>query len=409
MDRYPYAEPPRWWSPRPRRFWMRLWHPIRRYQQRHDHHIRRIDVEGLEHVQGAIRAGQGVLITPNHAGHGDCYLLLEALSRLRCPSYIMTAWQVFYMMSRWQQLAYRQHGCFSINREGRDLRAFRKAVETLSRSSSPLVVFPEGEVYHLNDWVTPFREGVSMIAAAAVRQSGRPVACVPCALKYFYTHNPAADLLPVIQQIERKLEVKPDKGATLAWRVERLQEKTLACRERQYGLGSDRAGTPDGNLEDRRDRLIESILLRLETKYAAARDHLAVPERVKQLRQKMIVPPYFASRGGDLEDAFVAVQLFSYRFGYVSGSPTIERIAETVDKLEEDVLGLSSARIRGTRRGVVRFGDPLLLHQAADRQTCVAHTDQLQERVQQLIDQILNEQAPLAPPAATYATAVDGR
>ncbi len=145
MDRYPYAEPPRWWSPRPRRFWMRLWHPIRRYQQRHDHHIRRIDVERLEHVQGAIRAGQGVLITPNHAGHGDCYLLLEALSRLRCPSYIMTAWQVFYMMSRWQQLAYRQHGCFSINRENRDLRAFRKAVETLSARPVHWSCFPKAK------------------------------------------------------------------------------------------------------------------------------------------------------------------------------------------------------------------------------------------------------------------------
>ncbi|MGB6043391.1 MAG: hypothetical protein WBF93_09575 [Pirellulales bacterium] len=70
---------------------------------------------------------------------------------------------------------------------------------------------------------------------------------------------------------------------------------------------------------------------------------------------------------------------------------------------------MSSARIRGTRGGVVRFGDPLLLHQAADRQTCVAHTDQLQSRVQQLIDQILNEQAPAAPPDATSATAAGGR
>ncbi|NIP84656.1 MAG: glycerol acyltransferase, partial [Planctomycetales bacterium] len=183
MDRYPYTTPPRWWSPRPHPFWIRFWRPLRRFQQRHGHRIRHIDVEGLEHVRRAIGAGQGVLITPNHAGHADCYLLLEALTRLAGPSYVMTAWQVFQMMPRWQQVAYCQHGCFSVNREGRDFRAFRQAVATLATTSHPLVVFPEGEVYHLNDHVMPFREGTLMIASAAVRQGGRPVACVPCGLK----------------------------------------------------------------------------------------------------------------------------------------------------------------------------------------------------------------------------------
>ncbi|MDH3717382.1 MAG: 1-acyl-sn-glycerol-3-phosphate acyltransferase [Planctomycetota bacterium] len=383
MDRYPYAQPNRWWSPRPHRGWVRFWRPIRRFQQRRGHRIRQIDVDGLDHVNRASDAGYGVLITPNHAGHGDCYLLLEALSRLPGPSYIMTAWQVFQMMPRWQQIAYCQHGCFSINREGRDFRAFRQAVETLAATSHPLVIFPEGEVYHLNDLVKPFREGTLMIASAAVRQSGRPVACLPCAIKYFYINDPRPQLLTVIQQIERKLGIRAADNLPLDQRVERLQLETLAWREEQY------LGQPlDGDPAQRRDQLIETLLDQLEHRYDLDPRDLPIPERVTQLRQKLISITADDGHQISLDDVFAAVQLYSYEFGYVASNPTVERIAETVDKLEEDVLGLTTARIRGTRRGIIRFGEPLLLEQPADRKTGLAQTDQLRGRVQHLIDQL---------------------
>jgi 1-acyl-sn-glycerol-3-phosphate acyltransferase len=388
MDRYPYAQPKRWWPPRPHRGWVRFWRPLRRFQQRQGHRIRRIDVDGLDHVHRASDAGYGVLVTPNHAGHGDCYLLLEALSRLPGPSYIMTAWQVFQMMPRWQQIAYCQHGCFSINREGHDLRAFRQALKTLAATSHPLVIFPEGEVYHLNDLVKPFREGTLMIASAAVRQSGRPVACLPCAIKYFYINDPRPQLLTVVQQIERKLGIRAADNLSLDQRVERLQLETLAWREEQY-LGQPRDGDP----ARRRDQLIETLLDQLEHRYDLDARDLPIPERVTQLRQKLISIAADDGHQTSLDDVFAAVQLYSYEFGYVASNPTVERIAETVDKLEEDVLGLTTARIRGTRRGIIRFGEPLLLEQPTDRNTGLAQTERLRDRVQHLIDQF----QPLSP------------
>lgn len=56
-----------------------------------------------------------------------------------------------------------QHGCFSVDREGTDMPAFRHAVAILKEKINPLVIFPEGEVYHINERVTPFREGPAAI------------------------------------------------------------------------------------------------------------------------------------------------------------------------------------------------------------------------------------------------------
>jgi 1-acyl-sn-glycerol-3-phosphate acyltransferase len=412
MDRYPYGTPPRMWSPRPHKFWFRFWKPFRRYQQRCQHRIRRIDVVGLEHVKKAISAERGVLIATNHAGHGDCYLLLEALGRLPSPSYIMTAWQVFQMMRRWQQIAYCQHGCFSVNREGRDIAAFRRAVKILAETSYPLVIFPEGEVYHLNDRVTPFRDGTTMIASTAVRRAGRPVACVPCALKYYYLDDPTIEVAEVVERIEQRLQIAPAPDLSLSQRVERLQLATLHWRERQYGdspaaapHATDSPSRTDderqleyraelASADKRRDRLADQILSRLERDWDMEAGQGSVPERAKRLRNRLIgfmesseswtkgAPEAEAA----LEDVFVAVQLYSYSFDYISQSPTIERIAETVDKLEEDVLGARTAGIRGTRRGTIAFGPPIVVATACNRDADHRLADELRCRVQKILD-----------------------
>ena len=41
----------------------------------------------------------------------------------------------------------------------------------------------------------------------------------------------------------------------------------------------------------------------------------------------------------DLDDLFMVIQLYSYPGDYVDANPSIERMAETLDKFEEDILG----------------------------------------------------------------------
>jgi hypothetical protein len=189
----------------------------------------------------------------------------------------------------------------------------------------------------------------------------------------------------------------------LAERLERFTPAAVAMRETQY-VGSPR----EGPLQPRVDALADEILGRLETRLGVAADSDFVPERVKRIRHAMIerlaaLPTGDPARSEvervaldqGMEDAFVAVQLYSYQVDYVAERPSIERIAETVDKYEEDFLGLRTANIRGARRGTIAFGEPVVIEHAGGRDHARRLGNALRQGVQALIDEI-NVAEPMA-------------
>ena len=77
----------------------------------------------------------------------------------------------------------------------------------------------------------------------------------------------------------------------------------------------------------------------------------------------------------------------SYPGNYVADEPSIERMAETLDKFEEDVLGYATARIRGARRATVTFGEPIPIEpRKGKKEAAAALTRMMEERVQALLD-----------------------
>jgi hypothetical protein len=122
---------------------------------------------------------------------------------------------------------------------------------------------------------------------------------------------------------------------------------------------------------------------------------VTVPERVKALRRQAIermghLPEHDPGRRqyeADLDDVFLVVQLFSYPGDYVAQQPSVERIAETLDKMEEDVLGFKTARIRGARKATVIFGEPIRVESERGKKVGAAVlTRLLEERAQALLD-----------------------
>lgn len=417
MNRYPIGKPPRWWSPRPSVFWMRLWRWHRRRILRNEQRVTNVTTRGLEHVKRCIAAGQGLLIVANHPTHADWLTIYEALDLLRRRCYVMTTWQVFQMANRFTRMQYRQHGCFSVDRDGADRQAFRCSVEILAQGSDPLVIFPEGEVYHTADRVAPFRDGPATIGQAAVKRANRPVACVPCALKYTYVTSPLPELLDVMLRVERKLELPESPQLELIERIYRAGDAATARLERQH-LGQSFSGEP---LRERMPRLVRAMLDELDARYGIHTNRWSAAERIKQLRQQAnarreellqatngngaVAQHGSATTNGsastgesspaaqlesierDLEQLFQALQVTSYTSNYLRANPTLERLAETIDKLEEDILGVSSATIRGTREATITFGEPVLVTEAGDRESAGVLTAELHGRLQQLVDQ----------------------
>ncbi|HEX5105766.1 MAG TPA: 1-acyl-sn-glycerol-3-phosphate acyltransferase [Pirellulaceae bacterium] len=371
---------------------MRWWRPAINRTLRRDQKIVELDIGGVQHVQRALAEGAGVLVTPNHSFHYDSYVLIEASHRVGTPFHFLTAWQVF-AMSRWyEQLVLQWHGCFSVNREASDLAAFKTAVDILREKREPLVIFPEGDIYHNNDRVTPFRDGAAAIAISAAKKAERPIVCVPCALKCFYLDDPTDVLKELMSRLEQALHWRPRPDLPLPERIYRFAEGSLALKEYEY-LGQPQSGS----VPERATRLADQVLSRLELRHGLKNKGGIIPERVKEVRRaviKAIEQDGATSEGrerlqADMEDLFFVIQLFSYPGDYVSQRPSIERIAETLDKFEEDVLQVDYPAIRGTRKAVLRFGEPIPVPKEREAKNSVEKwTDLVESRVQGLLDEI---------------------
>ena len=128
----PLRTPPKWWSPKLNPFWVGFWRPLRREQL-----VTEISVSGLERLHQSIGDDRGVLITPNHPGSADPYVMYHVADQIGRPFYFMAAWQLFGESGWLVRQALRQHGVFSVDREGTDVRAFRQAVEILASGRNP--------------------------------------------------------------------------------------------------------------------------------------------------------------------------------------------------------------------------------------------------------------------------------
>jgi len=351
-----------------------------------------LEIQGLDPLQRMISEGVGILITPNHSFHYDSYVLIEASHRVRVPFHFMTAWQVFHMSTPFQRWMLQRHGCFSVDRESSDTGALKRSIEILSDSRHPLVIFPEGDIYHHSDRVSPFRDGAAAIALSASKRASRKIVVVPCSLKCFYLGDPTPSLNEILGRLERSLHWRPNLNLSLEARVYRIAEGLLTLKEMEH-FGQPRTG----RVVDRISELANHVLERLELKRGASRGTTSIPERVRDARRAIIQESDRAdltneskeALAADLEDLFFVIQLYSYPGDYVAEKPVIERVAETLDKFEEDVLKADYPGVRGPRKAVVRFGTPLELPKERSSRNAVAEwTQRIETQVQLGLDEI---------------------
>lgn len=354
------------------------------------HQITDVELRNVDFLARTIDQGHGVLITPNHSFHFDSYCLLRASDQIATPFYIMTAWQVFGLSTAWQQWVMQKNGCFSVNREGVDTESFKTAVDILQNRPQPLVIFPEGDIYHTNDHVTPFREGAAAIAMAAARKAHRPVSAIPVALRAEYLDDPIPSALRTLDQLERRLLWTPNPELPPVDRILRIASAALALKECEI-LGS----VQSGDLPHRIQSLLESILVRHETKYEIKNPGRLPSDRIAEIRRRIIgnqkngplskCQQLRAQR--DMDEMFLATQLYSYRGDYLTAAPTPERIAETVDKLEEDLLKVTYPSVRAPRRVIVEFGKPNVVpNEKSNSPSPMELSAQWQQQVQDILN-----------------------
>lgn len=287
-------------------------------------------------------------------------MVLDSLAAaVRRPFHVIASWHVF-MLGRIQRFLLPRVGGFSIYREGLDRESLKCAIRILAEAKHPLVVFPEGIITRSNDRLVSFMDGPAFVGRSAAKQRGEgKVVIHPVFIRYFFEGDLAGTILPVLEEIERRLSWQPQTQLSLRERIRKVGGALLDLKEIEHWEASQ-----SGSVGERLRRLENHLLEPLEDQWAAGRHDGGSIARVKRLRSA-IVPDMAdgsldeserSSRWRALSDLYLVQQLHCYPGDYLD-EPTPERVLETVERYEEDLT--DSARPHGPLRAVILVGDAI--------------------------------------------------
>jgi 1-acyl-sn-glycerol-3-phosphate acyltransferase len=368
---------------------------------RTSHGVESWELLGTARLRASIAAGHGVLLTPNHCRPCDPMALGLVSRAVGRPFHIMASWHLF-MQGGLQSWLLPRLGVFSVYREGMDREALKCAMRILAAAQRPLVLFPEGVVSRTNDRLNHLMEGTAFIARGAAKQraGATPAGKVvvhPVAIRYFFGGDPAAALGPVLETIERRLSWRPRREQPLLDRIAHVGTALLTLKEIEY-LGAPRPG----ELHQRLAALIDRLLTPLEGEWLKGKRDGDVVTRVKALRAA-ILPDMVsdevseaerARRWRQLEDTYLAQQLFFYPPEYFGPQPTPEQLLETVERFEEDLTDV--ARVHRPIHVAIEVGEAIEVSPTRERG---AAADPLMIELRQRIEAglaTLRERSPFA-------------
>ncbi len=366
------------------------------------------EIRGVERLRGL---PPGVMITPNHSDYADAMVVTELLRQTGRFATFLAARENFDVNHGLNGLVMQWMGGFSVNRGGENGKCQQFAKDVVKRGQYDLLVFPEGEVYLLNDLVMPFKPGVAMLAldtASESRKEGRPdrrVLIVPIAIKYHYLD----DVMPALDRLAAELEATyfgERRMGLLYDRIYAIGIELLGRKEQEWGLRPD----PAWGVYDRVHYVQKFLLESLERRYfGRGRDELPF-DRARRLMLHLLEEldalriqsdlsdaerkARTADLRRDLERAEAAARSVSFADDYVINRPTPERMAETLTKLEREIRGRYVELPKVRRSAMIAVGEPLDVHgylaeydaRGTRKESILRLTRDLQAGIQTMID-----------------------
>ena len=323
-------------------------------------HRRHRDVPG-----GTSGARAGVLLVPNHCRPCDPMVVTVLAGEVPTPIYMMASWHLF-MGGRFRAWLLRRVGAFSVYREGLDRTAIKAAIELLAEALCPLVVFPEGIVTRANDRLAALNEGAGFIARSAAKQCAKaePSArtlLVPVALRYRFLGRleevvcagPRPDRDPA-----RYLDAPAGAAAHRAAEADRRRDpRPQGARARRRGpRGHDPRAA--GAADRRHPRPPRGGVGRQEREGdAPSRARASCAAILPDLVDGGLTDGERDCRRRQLALLYLCSSPSLYPAGYLEGSPSPERILETVERLEEDLTYV--ATVHRPLAVTIRVGEPV--------------------------------------------------
>ncbi|MEC8929358.1 MAG: 1-acyl-sn-glycerol-3-phosphate acyltransferase [Verrucomicrobiota bacterium] len=394
-------KPYRYYPPRPSRWVTRLMQCYNSsiYLPGRRHRIREVTVDHGEELNHARHlAGSRLLFLPNHPTHSDPLVMMEGLRQAGLTSRLMAAYDVFER-SALHAWVMQRIGAFSVDREGSDRQALKEAIGTLAEGREPLTIFPEGNVYLMNDRLTPFLDGPSYIAFKAQQQAGadQPVLAVPVSIKVTHLTNQRDTLRRLLRGLAEEIDADVDSHPVEG--VYRVGLNLLSRKLREHGHIPPQGNghEPPEVLRQAAELLIERLEERMELEPREADD---LVDRVRRLRLRIHQIRLSPERAEEQDlaaawagDAILAFRILTYAGDYLSEKPTLDRFGETVEKMLEDYRSRIITPY-GDRSALMRFGRPINVsrrmadYEREPRRAMEAFTRDCERAVQEGIDQL---------------------
>ncbi len=356
-------------EPHPNRLVIRLAQQLnRKVTLKGEHHqMKKLTVLNADRVDEIKATGkQNVLFVANHSTHSDPQIMVEVQRQLQMPSLFMAAYDVF-LRNKIDSWVMRKTGAFSVDRDGNDTQAMKSAVEALVEGEYGLTIFPEGNIYFMNDRVQPFMEGAAFIAMKAQRQLGveTPIYVVPVAIKATHMIDQRDKVKQMLTHLAGEVGVELDADD---WQgnVTALGMRLLETRLAAFGLPTAHLDMADvkASLQQSAELIIEKLEGELEQK-GRAKD--TVTDRIRRLRRavhQILIDP---DREHDTpqanvwaDQAMLALRIMSYSGDYLTEDPTLDRFAETSEKFMEDFRSVAQSPV-GERQVFVNIASPITL------------------------------------------------
>ena len=367
-----------------------------------NHRLAGVELGGTENfAKAADESDARFVFLPNHPTHSDPHVITEMCRLLGVEPAFMTAYDVFARgkLGAW---CMQHNGAFSVDREGSDRKSMKCAAEIIGAGDYPLVIFPEGNVYFCNDKVTPFNEGAAYIALRAQQKlrDEAPVFTVPVSLKYTFVEDVRQKVRDDLDQIAREFNTTLQRDRPIIDEIRRISLTALASHLQKHGhMPADDTAEIDEQIQG----AVEQIIVALEEKIALqARAGDDLTARVRKIRTaihrvrtepEQEIDQQTAARWA--EEAMLALRILGYAGSYAASNPTLDRVAEAVARLREDVASRHFAPF-GRRLALVHIEEPIDLRTRLDAFAAKARdavgdlTREFERRVQAGLDR-LNE------------------
>ena len=360
-----------------------------------------------------------VILTPNHSGGKEPYILFYLSKMLGEELNYLTAKEVFERSFPIGWLIQRL-GAYSIVRGTADKNSFRVTRQLLAEGKRWLVIFPEAVACGQNDTVMPFHQGTAQFAFWAyedLTKQGKlpPLYFVPIAIKYVYLRDMHREIDGSLRRLERELfSASSLQPSNLYHRLRSVGEAVLSANEKEHNVRPRKEASLDERIQHMKEVIVSRVASALGISPPADRPLL---DRIRELFNAIDQIVYSEPEGPDYEkklhqihqqevrglfdDLSRVLRFVALYDGYVRETLTTERFLDVLALLEDEVFG--RRRNWGPKKALVKMGEPLNLIQYYQRYkndkrgTLQEVTAALESSVRQMMNELSYPTKPIEP------------